>query len=375
MNKKTIVNIQLLRAFAALAVVLFHTSAHFFAIGGNNSGNIFSFFKLFGYAGVDVFFVISGYIIWVSTRKITGISGVMSYVYNRVTRIYLGYWPYFIILLGLAYYFAPNFLEGIDYTGSFFLTQSYLNQLLLKVSWTLKYELYFYLCFAFLLLLPRKLVLPSLVLAFLLIVGIQLYGFFALEIYQPDNFHKGTPMYAFYLSPFCLEFLLGCFVGVYFENKRVKNLLPIIVIGVVSFIAALYYQENFIEGTLTWGYYINQRVMLFGLVAISMLISLIELEKRGKIFLPRFSLLLGGASYSLYLSHTIILYFMYHFGLRDYLKSIGGYQVGLMVLVVLVIVAYSILHYLLIEQPLMKGSRQFKKWIQKSINSNKSLTS
>ncbi len=375
MNKKTIVNIQLLRAFAALAVVLFHTSAHFFAIGGKDSGNIFSFFKQFGYAGVDVFFVISGYIIWVSTRKVTGVSGVMSYVYNRATRIYLGYWPYFFILLGLAYYFAPNFLEGIDFSGSFFLTQPYLNQLLLKVSWTLRYELYFYLCFAVLLLLPRKLVLPSLIFAFLLIVCIQLYGFFVLEIYQPDNFHKATPMYAFYLSPFCLEFLLGCFVGVYFENKRVKNLLPIILIGAVSFVAALYYQENFIKGNLTWGYYINQRVMLFGLVAISMLISLIEFEKREKVFLPKLSLLLGGASYSLYLSHTIILYFMYHFGLRDYLQSLGGYQVGIMLLVVLLIVAYSVVHYLWIEQPLMKMSRKFKSRIQRLINFNKSVTS
>ena len=301
--------------------------------------------------------------------------GVLSYVYNRATRIYLGYWPYFFILLGLAYYFAPDFLDGIDFTGSFFLTQPYLNQLLLKASWTLRYELYFYLCFAVLLLLPRKFLLPSLIMVFLLIIAVQFYGFFILDMYKPENFHLVTPMYAFYLSPFCLEFLLGCFVAIYFENKRVKYLLPVVLLGLLCFVLALYYQAHHIEGSLGWGYFNNQRVIFFGLVSLALIVCLLELEKRNVVLLPKLSLLLGGASYSLYLSHTIILYFMYHFGLCDYLSSIGDYQILLMLLVVLVIVVYSVAHYLWIEQPLMKLSRKFKAWFQGLINSNKSFTS
>lgn len=360
MKHNTIINVQFLRAFAALAVVLFHASAHFFAMDGASSGNIFSFFSLFGYAGVDVFFVISGYIIWVSTKHIEGTKGVFGYIYNRVSRIYLGYWPYFFLLLLLAYNFAPKFLENIDLLGSFFLTESYLSKLLLKVSWTLKYELYFYLCFAFLLLVSKKHRFKLLLLVFFVIIGVQSWGMFVEKIYLSDNIQNATWMYTFYLSPFCLEFLLGCFVGYYFEQYRVKNLIPIAIVGIGCFFWALYYQDGLALGKLTQLYYINQRVLLFGLVSISLLITLIEIEKRNIVLLPKISKLLGGASYSLYLSHTIILYFFYHFGIRDYLKQIGSYQVLMMLAMVLIIVGYSVVHYLWIEQPLMKWSKKLK---------------
>ena len=49
-----LINIQFLRAMAALMVVMYHTAGHYFAVGGSISGNIFSFVHLFGYAGVDI---------------------------------------------------------------------------------------------------------------------------------------------------------------------------------------------------------------------------------------------------------------------------------------------------------------------------------
>lgn len=361
MKGKTIVNVQFLRAFAAFAVVLFHTSDHFFAIGGSSSGNVFSFFKLFGYAGVDVFFVISGYIIWVSTRKIDGLKGVLGYAYNRATRIYLGYWPYFIILVLLGYFFAPKLIENIDFIGSFFLTQSNLNILLLKVSWTLKYELYFYLCFAILLFFPKKYLIVILTSIFTLIIGVQLWGVLEKDIYKPDNFVYASRIYTFYMSPYCLEFLLGCFAGYFFEKNRIKSLVPVLLIGLSFFIMGLYYQENLTSGKLYWGYFMNERVIFFGIASVSMLLGLVELEKRNIVLFPKISLLLGGASYSLYLSHTIILYCLYHFGIRDLIKSMGSYQVVLMLLVVFIIVGYSILHYILIEKPLMSQSKKLRK--------------
>ena len=348
-----------------MAVVFFHTSGHFFAIGGSTSANVFSFFKLFGYAGVDVFFVISGYIIWVSTRKISGLNGMLIFAYNRATRIYLGYWPYYLILVILGYFFAPKFLQNIDFIGSFFLTQTNLDVMLLKVSWTLKYELYFYLCFAFFLLFPRKFLFKIVVLVFILIICVQLFAVFVLDVYKPENFVYSSSIYTFYLSPYCMEFLLGCCAGYYFEKYRIKNLLPVVIVGLCFFIAGLYYQEHLVEGKLYWGYFMNERVIFFGITSISILLSLLELEKRNVILFPKASLLLGGASYSLYLSHTIILYYMYHFGVRDYFKSLGSYQQLTMLAVVMVIVGYSILHYLWIEKPLMRMAKKFrhKLWV------------
>ena len=54
-----IINIQFLRAIAALLVVFYHTSAHFFVVGGEQSGNIFSFISNFGYIGVDIFLLLA----------------------------------------------------------------------------------------------------------------------------------------------------------------------------------------------------------------------------------------------------------------------------------------------------------------------------
>jgi exopolysaccharide production protein ExoZ len=118
MNK--VINIQFLRAVAAFIVVLYHTAYHYFAVVDFSTTNIFSIVKNFGYVGVDLFFVTSGYVIWVSTRNVSNFVGIMSFVYGRLTRIYFGYWPYFFILLIITYLFSRELLNTVDIVGSFF---------------------------------------------------------------------------------------------------------------------------------------------------------------------------------------------------------------------------------------------------------------
>ncbi len=146
-NKKQI-NIQFLRAFAALLVVFYHTADHFFAAGGGQSGNVFSLTKLFGFIGVDIFFVISGYIIWVSTSNYHNLSGFFSFLYNRITRIFLGYWPYFILLYIVLSIYDPLSIQRLSTNASFFLLQPSVDLSFLAVAWTLQFELYFYFVFS-----------------------------------------------------------------------------------------------------------------------------------------------------------------------------------------------------------------------------------
>ena len=223
MNKNIkIVNIQFLRAFAALAVVFYHTSAQYFAVGGETSGNIFSFMSQVGYAGVDVFFVISGYIMWITTKKVNGLNGFKNFIYARLTRIYLGYWPFFFLLLVIYYYGLS--LDKFDILGSFLLTVSSTGKLLVQVAWTLQYELYFYLSFSLLLFFPREKFIKILLFVFMLIIVIQLFGIFYLDIYAKNNLASASSFYTFWFSPFCIEFLFGCFIGYYFERRHVKSL-------------------------------------------------------------------------------------------------------------------------------------------------------
>ncbi|MGH6808111.1 MAG: acyltransferase family protein, partial [Ensifer adhaerens] len=83
---KTIHGIQYLRALAALGVVLFHAAertGHHFAIGA---------------AGVDVFFVISGFIMWViSDRRPVA---PLSFLKERLRRIAPIYWLATVVMIG-----------------------------------------------------------------------------------------------------------------------------------------------------------------------------------------------------------------------------------------------------------------------------------
>lgn len=144
-------NIQVLRAFAAMAVVVFHT------------GFVFPFLRPFGSFGVDVFFVISGYIM---ARILDPDSRSSSdfFFRRRILRIVPPYW-FFTFLLFFIAWVAPRFLQatranGVELLKSlFFIPYAKGNGLLeplLFVGWSLNYEMLFYLALAIGLLISKK---------------------------------------------------------------------------------------------------------------------------------------------------------------------------------------------------------------------------
>jgi peptidoglycan/LPS O-acetylase OafA/YrhL len=351
-----IVNIQFLRAIAALLVVFYHTSDHFFVVGGNTSGNIFSFFSKIGYIGVDIFFVISGYIMWITTKKLHSYIGAKKFIYARLTRIYLTYW----FFLSFMIFFYHRSLYNFDLIGSIFLTVSSPSKLLLQVAWTLQYELYFYVFFTFLLFFQRKYLIKFLVITFILIIIIQVYASIYVDVYNKAIFNEASTLWTFWTSPFILEFLMGSFVGYYFDKYRIKNLLPLSLAITSLLIVAFWFQKNYLDGSLVEGYFLRERVFFLGLFSMGVLAILIEYNKRNIILFPKFSLLLGGASYSLYLSHNIILLFIYQIGIRDAIGAYGKNQLFFMLLIILLIISYSIVHYLFIEKKVMSYAKKFQ---------------
>jgi exopolysaccharide production protein ExoZ len=151
---KTINAIQVMRGLAAVAVVLFHT--HIIlnqpAYGGID---VFGDLTSRGWMGVNLFFVLSGFIIMFAHAKDIGQPKALGrYGWRRVSRVYPVYWI-FLTLYILAAYFgfgnadfgwsAPNLISAyalIKFTPDLSLP--------LSVAWTLFYEMQFYAIFALL---------------------------------------------------------------------------------------------------------------------------------------------------------------------------------------------------------------------------------
>src|SRR5690348_841715 len=106
----TVVPIQILRAVAAIAVVVSHAAQNLdrFAIAPNTSH-----FFVSGAAGVDLFFVISGFVMVYASEPLFGsASGAVTFLYHRIVRIVPLYWlatTFYVIVavllpgLGTAY--------------------------------------------------------------------------------------------------------------------------------------------------------------------------------------------------------------------------------------------------------------------------------
>lgn len=144
-------NLQALRAFAALNVVLFYI------IGvANNYGysvNALEVLSEWGSNGVDLFFVISGFIM-VNIQNIKNKSPV-SFIYDRLIRIAPTYWMLTLMFVLLAF-ITPSKLMVSQNPTIFEILQSlsFTSQLLsnkypvLYVGWTIEIEMLFYVIFA-----------------------------------------------------------------------------------------------------------------------------------------------------------------------------------------------------------------------------------
>lgn len=277
-------SIQLLRGIAALLVVFYHAwGLQLLTIDPEHSapgllGGIFAS----GYAGVDLFFVISGFImVWVTRQTAPGGAGVGEFLFSRVTRIYPLWWA--AAGLATAYYFflhVPDAndpawraaLQEGDAAGfllkSFFLVPQP-DLPVLSLGWTLMHEMYFYAVFACLLLLPRGL-LPFALLAWGgVIVGASLLG-----LSRPD----AVTLLTLAIHPLTMEFIFGAMVGLIVSAGFVARS------GVLTLGAALWFTANLcLQGELTaytfqWG-----RVLAFGIPGALLVYGIAALEQHGRL--------------------------------------------------------------------------------------------
>jgi exopolysaccharide production protein ExoZ len=282
---KVIASIQCLRAIAALSVVVVHASDHAAGLSGNRH---FGEVGTIGAAGVDVFFVISGFIMYVTacSRPITG----LHFLADRFSRIVPLYWVATFLLMAvvvagktppppLSYLLASMALVPVD-------PQPYLG-----VGWTLVYEMFFYgMLAAALMWRPRHVAIVTFVMLLLVMAG---------AVSRPE-----WVVAKIYTGPLLLEFLAGIWLGIAWS--RGTWISPAAGIGLIV-VAAIGLAGAFAFDVDTGPY---SRLLARGLPAAIIVVGSLSLER-----LPgvknRLALLLGAASYAIYLSHPAVLVFIH----------------------------------------------------------------
>ena len=290
-------NIQMLRAYAAILVVCYHMAEQYPLAGGRFQ--IFTDFAAWGYAGVDVFFVISGFIMaHTSLGKPRTFGNARIFLKHRLIRIYLGYWPFFIVSLLLMREMHPGQLAKTNFLASFFLTSNNLNELLLPVTWSLTYELYYYL-----------LVFASFIFAEKVVRYLVQFALF-IAIFRVFFFSIDTVYTKFFFADFLVEFLAGYVL--YLHHKRLNRrwMFPVTALACVAL---------FRVGVMQHATNNEIRVFTFGFSALCLVATFVTLEQC-RLFKANWLLVsVGDASYTLYLSHLAFAALFYSLGVRTFL--------------------------------------------------------
>ena len=285
--------IQALRGIAACMVVLFHVTA-LWSIAATGGPDL-AWWP--GRSGVDIFFVISGFVMATTAiGKGEGLHAAGKFLERRLLRFVPLYWIatslllYKINILGPRDHTLPH-----DHVGWATALTSYLliphfsgannSHPILEVGWTLSFELFFYLCFALALWL-RRAVAPFLT---VLLSAIVILGLF----HRPS-----WPAIADLASPLLLEFLAGVWFGRAYQLRKTISPVATATLGGIGILA--FCVGSPLPSTA-------KLIYALAFAAVCIVYAAIFLEHRIGPRLPRWLLLLGDSSYSLYLSHLPVL--------------------------------------------------------------------
>lgn len=282
-----IANIQMLRFWAAYAVAAFHFAGHYFYLDQIGwFGPALILFRHFGFVGVDIFFVVSGVIMWVSTQDSHNTDDIIPFLIKRFSRIFMSYLPWLALMALVRVYVLGQDIANYDLIRSIILIHTN-GQMILPTGWTLSFELMFYLIFGVSMIFPRKIALTI----------IALWGVASLLIGQMEE--------TILLNPYIAEFVAGVLLAASWPiASRIIGGVPFLtVLGLIFFSAGILFGDR--NAPLS-------RVLTFGSFSLIAVWIAILFESRGFV-VSKFWIFLGGASYALYLSHFVILTFGRHF--------------------------------------------------------------
>jgi len=326
-----LLNVQTLRAVAVMSVALFHLWILLPAAGLPTPPA----------SGVDLFFVISGFIMVQVTigKEVSG--GV--FALNRITRIVPLYWLFtglqFLVALALPSLLNSTKANPVWLAKSLFFIPFQKGEggpltPLLGVGWTLNYEMLFYGLFALSLAWLRK---PWCYVAVVTaLVGLVVWNLLARPAALPLEFLS---------RPIVLEFALGMAAAGICRRLKVGSRVPLrgaLALTALVSLGLLFH---------TWSAAVP-RVVGYGIPAFLLVCSLVILEKSGRVFCCAPVKAVGDASYSIYLTHNFITTPAQNVVTTLHLDGPAAF--GFLLLTLAVIVVVGVLTHRYLEEPLTR---------------------
>lgn len=336
-------SVQLLRAVAASMVVI----GHLIGAATLKADMLGSFAKphFAGGAGVDIFFLISGFImVYTSGRMFGSGRGARDFLIRRLVRIVPLYWLVTLLTLGLAVV-AGNRLPSLVATAASFLffpidTSGRGDGFafpIVDLGWTLNYEMMFYLLFAAFIPWGRGRCVAAVSITLVALVAI---GFFAMP---------GNVTLRFWMQPIILEFGAGMILAQLHLRGRFA-LSAAARIALAAAAVALYLWDPFALFTLPTTPNGFTRIGSWGVASALILIAAISGPTPLSGVFGKASVRLGDASYALYLLHPFVILVMLR--VADHGLFSGSFATPLFILTGFAAAAIvSILFHLLVERP------------------------
>lgn len=358
-------SIQVLRAVAAIAVVAAHAQGMAVRISMRSGVPNPLPDLVGGAAGVDLFFVISGFIM-VHVAQFGSATGAQIFLLRRLIRIVPLYW--FATTIVIAFWlfvrdmgFGDTTWRDVLASYAFMSTRegaAHQFAPLLGAGWTLNYEMFFYLLFAASVFLPRR--------SAVLTLCAALAGFALLGRYLP------VPPALQYLTidpnarPMFLEFVIGMVLGLaYCEGWRVPRVVAwcLVITGAAALVGAgavmakLGGVPTMITASGLIGFS-SPRLVVWGIPAAMLMIGMLCVAEPRELSPGwRAAVLLGNASYAIYLLHGPVMFLQQVPHIRDACGLVARLPIFYTSLLIACSVAVGVAFHMAIEQPVTKWLR------------------
>ena len=334
-------NLQVLRGIAALMVVCFHATIYYFAVPEHRLMPEWSYY---GAAGVDLFFVISGFVmVHVSHNRFGSLASQLDFLYDRATRIYPPYWVATLPVIIACVLLSKGVNITLDtktFFSSLFLLPTAEGFPLLRVGWSLIHEMYFYIVFSFFLLGKRETLFQKLLLWTLIILGAALY--------LPSPW-LDIPLLKIAFNPFTLEFIAGCLLGLVPWPKSFKYGPLLLIVGFILLMGGTLLMPEPAPVTGGW------RPLFLGIPAVLIVSGALIMEHNAQILSWSVLQRLGDASFQIYLWHNTVISAVSRYSLKFAMPN------GVRCLVTIVCgVSVGYLAHLYIEKPLLHWTRGWR---------------
>ncbi len=344
----TLPGLQILRGLAASLVLAHHVLEESQPLFG---GRIPSEFVLFGASGVDLFFAISGFIMYYSNSDRFGRQGASyDFFVRRLIRITPLYWlcTLAIASLWLGGLYKSKVITWLSLGESLLFLPN--ANIVLGAGWTLNFELYFYA-----------------IVAISVMLGRIRYGIAGVLSSIPIIFVLGFSLpqgavRSFLTDPIALEFEFGFALAAAFQSGYLPNASG-------GYGPLLFGISGLVLGTFcgsangTTGLVPEVRFLFWGVPAVAILTSALWMRDV-ETSVGRLLVVLGDASYSVYLTHGFVMTAYASFIKHDLLSGVP--RVVCMLVPILISIAIGLITYQFIERP---AAERLNAWWKKRTRS------